>query len=411
MSFFKARSNVSKGDPFLDHVVSITTDDFTANYVSIGAIKNSDVFTAVKIIASDIASSPIQIFNDGLIQKENEITKLLNTSPNANMDGWHFKFSLAVNMLLNGNSFAEIKREGEKVHALELIPNSLVSMKQKENGQLYYEVGEKKRSVKPENILHFKYFTQDGLTGLSPLYALRDEIQIQKAGNRTLFNFFSRGINSNGILKVSKSDLDSRAKQAIREKFEEANSSADGKNALRTIILDETMDYKTLEINTDVLKLVNSSDWTTKQISKAFGIPSERLGVENVHSSTIQGNLMYLQNTLTHYFGCFVSELDKKLENTFKFNTDRLMEADPETVTTNTLNLVKGSLLTVNEGRAKLGLPAMAGGDRLLASLNYTYLDKLEEYQFNEVEENGTRKEHDGTRETSNGTGGTQTGE
>ena len=40
-----------------------------------------------------------------------------------------------------------------------------------------------KRRVKSSDILHFKYFTQDGLTGLPP-HALRDELKIQQAGNR-----------------------------------------------------------------------------------------------------------------------------------------------------------------------------------------------------------------------------------
>ncbi|RSU14408.1 phage portal protein [Vagococcus acidifermentans] len=333
---------------------------------------------------------------DNMPQADNSITKLLNEAPNSEMDGWHFKFALAVNMLLNGNSFAEIKRKGQEVISIELLPNSLVTVKQNDNGVVYYVIGEKKRKVKAENILHFKYFTQDGLTGVPPLYALRDEMKVQSAGNKTIFNFFSRGINGSGILKVNKSDLDTTAKRAIREKFEEANGSSDGNNALRTIILDETMDYKTLEVNTDVLKLINSSDWTTKQIAKAFGISSERLGVESVHSSTIQSNLMYLQNTLVHYFSCFISEISKKLGKDFRFNTDRLMETDPETIMKNTLEQVRGSLLTINEGRAKLGLPPQEGGDRLLASLNYTYLDSLESYQFREQEgQNGTRKKSD----------------
>lgn len=179
--------------------------------------------------------------------------------------------------------------------------------------------------MKSSDILHFKYFTQDGLTGLPPLYALRDELKIQQAGNRTLHNFFTRGVSGSGILKVHKSDLDGSAKNAIREKFEEANGSSSGDNALRTIILDETMDYKTLEINTDVLKLINSNDWNTKQIAKAFGVPIERLGVENEHSSTVQSNLQYIQSTLIHYFNVFVSELDTKLETNIRFNSDQLL--------------------------------------------------------------------------------------
>lgn len=384
--FFKSRNQSTTGDPFLDHVISIQSDDYTTNFTNVNAIRNSDVFTSVSIIASDIASSPVQLMKNNMPQADDELVHLINEQPNSVMDGWHLKYALAVNMLLNGNSFAEIIREDEKPVAIELLPNSSVTVTQADNGTIRYNVGEKKRAVKPSDMLHFKYFTQDGLTGLSPLYALRDEMKIQKAGNRTWYNFFSRGVNGSGILKIHKSDLDAEAKQSIREKFEEANGSSGGDNALRTIILDDSMDYSTLEINTDVLKLVNSSDWTSKQIAKAFGVPVERLSVENAHSSSIQNNLIYMQNTLVHYFNVFTSELDSKLRDNvkevFRFNADRLLEADPQTKVENVLKQVQGSLLTINEGRSKLGLPPKDGGDRLLASLNYTYLDSLEKYQL-----------------------------
>lgn len=239
--------------------------------------------------------------------------------------------------------------------------------------------------MKSSDILHFKYFTQDGLTGLPPLYALRDELKIQQAGNRTLHNFFTRGVSGSGILKVHKSDLDGSAKNAIREKFEEANGSSSGDNALRTIILDETMDYKTLEINTDVLKLINSNDWNTKQIAKAFGVPIERLGVENEHSSTVQSNLQYIQSTLIHYFNVFVSELDTKLETNIRFNSDQLLETDPETKVKMYWIRSKGHFSRLMRA-VENGATPMDGGDRLLASLNFTYLDTLEKYQLKEQE-------------------------
>lgn len=382
MSFFKSRNTATTGDPFLDHVIAIQSDDYTATFTSARALRNSDVFTAVKIIASDIASSPIQLIKDNMPQTDNELVKLLNEKPNSEMDGWHFKFALAVNMLLNGNSFAEIKRTGNKITELHLLLNSSVTVTQSDDGTLSYQIGEKKRRVKSSDILHFKYFTQDGLTGLPPLYALRDEMKIQQTGNRTLFNWFSRGVSGSGLLKVNKSDLDTEAKNAIRKKFEEANGSSNGDNALGTIVLDDSMDYKPLEVNTDVLKLINSNDWTTRQIAKCFGISTERLGVENQHSSTVQSNLLYIQSTLIHYFNVFVSEFDNKLATDVRFNAERLLEADSETKVKNILEQVKGSLLTINEGRSKLGLPPVDGGDRLLASLNYTYIDTLEKYQM-----------------------------
>lgn len=381
MGFFTKKQSTT-GDPFLDAVVTMQSDG--QSYSSVNAIRNSDIFTAISIIASDVASSPLQITKDGVPQKDNQLTELINGQPNEVMDGWHLKFALAANMLLNGNSFAEVKRNANSIQGIELLPNSSVTVTQADNGELRYSIGDKKRYVRPENILHFKYFTQDGLTGLSPLYALNEELDIQKSGNKMLKNFFSRGVNGNGILKVNKSDLDPEAKQNIRETFEKANGANDGDNTLRTIILDDSMDYKTLEINTDVLKLANSHDWTSRQIAAAFRIPVERLGVENTHSNATQSNLIYVKETLIHYFNCFTSELNRKLDTNFRFNVDRMLESDPDTKIKNILEQVQGSLITINEGRSRIGLPPVEGGNRLLASLNYTYLDKLEEYQMKE---------------------------
>lgn len=398
MALFKSLNKpVGTSEPFLDAVISMTSTDNTT-YTDIKALKNSDVFTAVKIIASDIASSPIELIEDKMVLTSHDLDYLLNVRPNEEVDGWHFRFALAVNMLLNGNSFAEIVREDSKIKSLRLLKNSSVTLLQNDTNDLVYRISEEtqKRDLLSKDILHFRYFSQDGVVGISPLYSLKDELDIQDAGNKTLFNFFKRGINSNGVLKVNKADLDVEAKQSIRKKFEEANGSDNGDNAIRTIVLDETMDYKTLEINTEVLKLVNSTDWNTKQIAKVFGIPTDRLGVENQHSSTIQSNLMYLQNTLGHYLTVFTSELRKKLlrnkKQSFRFNTERLLETDPVNRLETTIKAVQGSLLTVNEGRQRLGLPQVEGGDRLFASLNYTYLDNLENYQMRKDEEYGSKQ-------------------
>ena len=79
MSFFKTGNTQSTtGDPFLDHVVSIQSDDYTTSYTSANSIRNSDVFTAVKIIASDISSSPLQLIKASMPQADDELIKLLN---------------------------------------------------------------------------------------------------------------------------------------------------------------------------------------------------------------------------------------------------------------------------------------------------------------------------------------------
>ncbi|MCV3321533.1 phage portal protein [Pediococcus ethanolidurans] len=375
MSFFMG-SNKSDIEPdkdtaFLDALVSMSSDDSSV-YVGAGALRNADVFTAIRVIASDIASNPIQGSND-------KTTRLLNDNPNSLMNGFNFKFALAVNLLLNGNSFAEIIRDNSgRPTQLNFIKNSQMTVKQDDqSGQVtynYQQTRSKVRQIAPVNMLHFKYFTQDGVVGISPLYALKDQIQVQKSGNSLLNNFFKNGINGTSILKLHKTDLSENAKTNLRDQFEKANN---GNNSLKTVVLDDSMDLSNLEVNTDVLKFINSNDWSSRQIAEAFGIPIERLGVENSHSSNEQSNVLYLQNSLSNYFTVFTSEINSKLAGTYTFNTDKLFSADPETNQDLAIKGYQSGLLTVNEARGKIGLAPVDNGDQLLINTDYIPLNDM----------------------------------
>jgi len=396
MAFFKRMGSTrSATDPFLDAVISFTSNDYASSYAGIYALKNSDVYTAVKIIASDVASSPIQLTTNNIVEEDSDLNYLLNVKPNDLTDAWHFKFALCANMLLNGNSYARIirDRQGNPLR-LDFLPVSSVTVTTDGYSINYTYTDEERNQIKlnQNDVLHFKYATYDGLTGISPLFALKKEIQMQDAGNNTLLSFFKNGVRGSGILKINQGNLNSQAKDNIRKKFEEANS---GDNELKTIILDSNMEYTPIEVNTKVLELVNNNVYTTKQIAKAFGIPLDKFGMELTNTSSDQANLSYLQNTLSHYFAAFTSELNIKLlsypknrVSQFKFNTDRLLEISTDKLIESLNKGVQGSLLTVNEARTKLGLPPIENGDKMLVSLNYTTLNGLEQYQADKQNKN-----------------------
>lgn len=354
MSNFFVKTNPADNEKaFEDALISLSSNDMNS-YVSVSALRNSDVFAAVNIIASDLASNPIEC---GTSIYET----MLNQRPNDLIDGFHFKYALAVNMLLNGNAFAEIRPN----HTLKLIPNSQMTVATDDStGKVTYTytpTGRTKRNIAPHSMLHFRYITKDGIAGISPLYALRDEQKIQKAGNNLLTGFFKQGIHGTTLIKVKQTDLSQKGKDNIRDAFDNATS---GDNSLHSVVIDDGMDVSNLEINTDILKLVNSNDWTTKQIAKCFGLDSSRLGVEAVHSNREQTSAQYLKDTLIHYFDCFTSELSFKFGKGFKFNTDSLLSLDPKEQQELATEAYQGGIITRNEARAKIGLEAVADGNK-----------------------------------------------
>ncbi|MBO2714501.1 phage portal protein, partial [Lactiplantibacillus plantarum] len=279
MSFFFDSQEIEsdKDTAFLDAVVSMSSNDSV--FVGAGALRNSDIYAAINIIANDLASNRI------LVPKSSVLETRLNDKPNSNMNGRDLKFALAAQMLLSGNSFALITEDG-----FQFVPNSQMTVEQDDvTGQLTYTYtpnGRKSVVIAPDSVLHFKCFTQDGATGISPLYALQDEVALQKRGNDLLKGFFNSP--SRNILKVHKTDLSSNAKANIRNKFEEAN-----KNVLSTVILDDSMDLQGLQVDEGLLKAINSNEFSTQKISSAFMLPESMLGVEPVHSSATQVAAQY----------------------------------------------------------------------------------------------------------------------
>lgn len=339
MSFFFDTQEIEpdKDTAFLDAIVSMSSNDSSV-FVGAGALRNSDVFAAINIIANDLASNRI------LVPKSSVLETRLNDKPNSNMSGRSFKFALACQMLLSGNSFALITEDG-----FQFIPNSQMTVQQDDvTGQLTYTPnGQRSRQIAPDSILHFKCFTQDGATGISPLYALQDEVALQKKGNNLLKGFFNTPQHS--ILQVHKTDLSSDAKQNIRQKFEASN-----KGALSTVILDDSMSLQNLTVDEGLLKAINTNEFSTQKIASCFGLPQSMLNVEEVHSSAAQVAAQYYESSIYKYMDCFTSELSFKLGKQVIYDDSRLRVNKQQDIE-NVIELTKAGVYTAQETKNLLG--------------------------------------------------------
>lgn len=364
-------------------------------YAGTEAIKNSDVFTAVKMISSDIASLRLEHLVDDIKTPGDPLLLLFNVKPNQYYTAYQLKFILVANALLNGQSYAEIVRNklGQPIAIYHLL-NSKVSYKQNEstNFQLVYEYQETaklKRVIPSSDILHMKFFSLDGMEGKSPLLSLEEDLSTQKNSKKFLSNFFKNGTQSGGLLKYKGGKLAKEAREKLREEWQNANAGAD--KAHKVLVLDETMEYEPIEVDTEILKLINTSTHSTIQVAKAFGIPRHKFGLETSNMKLEQMNLDYLINTLSPYLESFTAELNFKLvpdnklmSERYWFDTDNQRIIDAETKSKIIKEDLAGGLISLNEARRRKGYPPLAGdmGDKHLISLNFTTLEMIEEYQM-----------------------------
>ena len=366
------------------------------NYTSVDAIKNSDIFTAVSMIASDIATLELEKFEDGIKNNDDEFLSIINVRPNDYYTGYMFKFVMVANALLNGQSFAEVVRSpGGKVVALYHLLNSSVVFKQdaSTNYKLVYthkETGSNvERKIPSDNIIHLKFFSLDGINGVSLLRSLSDDMSTQTNSKKFLANFFKNGTQAGGLLTYKGGKLSKEARDKLREEWQASNAGSD--KAHKVLVLDETMAYDPVVIDTEILKLINTSTHSTSQVAKVFGIPKHRFGLETGNMKLEDMNLDYLINTLSPYLESFVSELRFKLvpkkdlaRNRYRFNTDGMKTIDAETKAKNTKMLLETGVFSIDMALKEYGKEPLPNGlgAKHLVSLNYTTVDQLEAYQM-----------------------------
>lgn len=343
-------------------IISLDSNSALVSITGETALLQSDIFTAVRIISSDVASADYEVKGNSMIED------LLNKKANNSTTAYNFMFTLFANTLLNGNGFAEIERNKEGlITGIRNIKSNLVSVLESEDGkELGYRVisNNATRTIDAKDMIHLKAFSLDGKKGISPIYSLTPELSMQKNGANLLVNSFKRGITTNGILKLSKGRLNNESKKEIRESFEEANSGS--KNSGSVMILDEGETFEQLTVDTKVLDLIQNNKYSTQQIAKTFGIPLNRFGMELQNSSDIQANDLYVSSTLNAYAQMIAQELENKLGAQVEISFARLLGASKEALLLKLIENKQGEgVLTVNEVRSFYGYEPVASGNEV----------------------------------------------
>lgn len=335
------------------------------------ALTNSDIFTGINIIAGDIAQSPFKPKKG--VTVSDDILNLLNKEPKKNQSHYMMMYAAITNLILTGNAYVLIHKQGGKVAELEFVESKNVNVIQDiSTGNYTYDVtmpyGSMMYRAKPEEILHFRISSKDGWLGSSPLNALEEEVALQSNGLKVLNNFFSKGVFAGGILKLKNGTVNNATKRKIKDDFETAN------NGGGTVVLDDTQEYTPNTINTEILKLIQANKFSTQQIAKVLGIPVSRFGQELVNSSDTNQNDIYLSSTIAMYEASICDEINLKLGLDLELDIKKLSKDTYEDrlqkVAEGKVKSELSKALTINDARNYLGFEDIEGGNALLGSDN-----------------------------------------
>ena len=177
------------------------------------------VYSCVRILAEAVAGLPLHLYrytDDGGKEKatDHPLYLLLHDEPNPEMSSFVFRETLMTHLLLWGNAYAQVIRngKGEVIALYPLMPNKM-EVDRDENGKLFYlytrssdeaKTGGTGRIVlRPSDVLHIPGLGFDGLVGYSPIAMAKNAIGLAIATEEYGAKFFANGAAPSGVLEHS----------------------------------------------------------------------------------------------------------------------------------------------------------------------------------------------------------------
>ena len=312
------------------------------------AMQMTAVYSCVRILAEAIAGLPLHLYRytkDGGKEKaiDHPLYLLLHDEPNPEMSSFVFRETLMTHLLLWGNAYAQIVRNGrnEVVALYPLMPNKM-TVDRNENGHLYYTyyrggdeaIKNKEYAVvlKPSDVLHIPGLGFDGLVGYSPIAMAKNAIGMAIACEEYGAKFFANGAAPGGVLEHPGTIKDP---QRVRESWQSTFGGSG--NANKIAVLEEGMKYTPIGISPEQAQFLETRKFQINEIARIFRVPPHLVGdLEKSSFSNIeQQSLEFVKYTLDPWVVRWEQSImrslllpEEKPDYFVKFNVEGLLRGD-----------------------------------------------------------------------------------
>lgn len=318
--------------------------------------------------------------------------------PNSYQNHVQFKQWWHTSKLINGNAYG-LKRRDQRgvVVGIYILDPCRVLPLVADDGSIYYQLSNDNLNrvgdgitVPAEEIIHDRMNCLfHPLVGVSPLYAAaRAACQSLKMQSDSS-TFFENGARPGGILSAPGAISDDTA--ARLKAHWDANYT--GKNAGRVAVVGDDLKFQQMKMSATDSQLIEQFNLTDKMICTAFHVPPSKVGVAPTPAGTTaaQENQKYyndcIQVLAEEYEACMDEGLSLPVypvQYGVELDIDGLLRMDMGAQVTTLTAAVKGSIMTTNEGRKRLNLPPVTGGDVVTAQQQDYSLEALAKRDAND---------------------------
>lgn len=353
------------------------------------------VYGCWRVLCQTIGSVPWNIYRTdakGTRTKaaDHPLYEILHNSPNAYMTSMEFREALVLGFCSTGNGYAEKLMLGNRVVGLSPLRADWIIPKMKDGYYVtpgpglvyeYHPPNGQVTTYLPENIIHLKNFSVDGIRGLSPLQA--HVIQHAQFTDSYASNFMRNQGRPSGVLESKKAkpkdpDFNTRLSADWQKLY-------GGDNAGGTAVLWDEMTYKPISISPNDAQYIETKKMNASDICAVYGVPLNMLGQSDktaTYASAEQFQIDFVRHTIRPLAVRLEQVINKALfskeHGVFcELDLDGLLRGDSKTQAEYYRSLTDGGIMTRNEARRDLNLPERPEADLLTVRAYEVDLNQL----------------------------------
>ena len=311
------------------------------------AMQMTAVYSCVRILSEAVASLPLHLYRytqEGTEKAaDHSLYTIIHDEPNPEMTSFVFRETLMTHLLLWGNAYAQIIRNGKgEILALYPLMPDRMNVDRDDQGRLYYEYtvsnddapinNATRVKLTPADVLHIPGLGFDGLVGYSPIAMAKNAIGLAIATEEYGSKFFANGAAPSGVLEHPGTIKDPNR---IRESWQ--HTFGGSQNSGKIAVLEEGMKYTPISISPEQAQFLETRKFQIDEIARIFRIPPHMVGDldKSSFSNIEQQSLEFVKYTLDPWVirweqamhRALLSE-DEKKDFFFKFNVEGLLRGD-----------------------------------------------------------------------------------
>ena len=356
------------------------------------AMRVTAVYACVRVLSEAIASLPLHLYKKiSRFGKEKAIEhplyEILHNEPNPEMTSFVFRETLMSHLLLWGNAYAQIIRNGKgQIMALyPLMPNRM-TVDRDSKGEIYYKYftneSDNKNlkrlsqiNIKKEEIFHVPGLGFDGLVGYSPIAMAKNAIGMAIATEEYGAKFFANGASPSGVLEHPGNIKDP---DKLRESWNKLFQGS--ANSHKIAILEEGLKYQPIGISPNEAQFLETRKFQIDEIARIFRVPPHMVGDldKSSFSNIEQQSLEFVKYTLDPWVARWEQAIHRSLllknekkDYFVKFNVDGLLRGDYQSRMNGYATGMQNGFLSPNDIRSLENMdliPDELGGNQYLVN-------------------------------------------